>query len=355
MKKIGILTFHRFINYGGLLQAYALCRTLNELNTDTYVIDYTNEILENVGNSKIFCKHITWKRRIKKLFFARNTKKKEESFHQFIQKNIKITKQTYTSIDELEKLNNEYDLFITGSDQVWNPKWPYEPAYFLDFVKDNQKKVSYGASLGDRGIPEEKSKEYQKRLKTFWKIAVREQSDQKEIEKLIQKKPVITVDPVLLLSKEQWEELIQETPQIQQPYCLIYTVNEPKQLIKQAKNYAQKNHLDLIYLNPSFFQCFRVNNGKKVKTATPQEFLKYFHDADAVFTNSFHGTVFSYLFEKNFYVETQSGERRNKRAADFLSLLELEPDQLQRKQLEKSKVIFESYKEQSMNYLYDII
>lgn len=322
-RKVGIITYHRFINYGGLLQAYALCEKLRQMGAEATVIDYRCANLENVGNSDLFCKGISFKRRIWKLFSFFELRTKEKLFENFIENHMSLSKSVST-LEELKDLSKEYDLIITGSDQVWHSKWPYDEAYFLTFVEESFKKASYAASLGDIDIPKEKEAFYQSALKDYKCISVREAEDKKRVEELLGRTDVETViDPVLLLEEEKWKEHVERASEkikklAAKEYVLIYTVNEPENLVASAKDYAKKNGLKIIYLNPSFVQNLKVFGVTKIKRASLYDFLFLFANSKKVFTNSFHGTAFSVLFEKDMTVETISNGHRNKRAANLL-------------------------------------
>lgn len=340
-KRIGIMTYHRFINYGGVLQSFALARKLNEMGAEAKVLDYRCEWLENVGNSKLHCKGISVKRKALKLASRGPLIYKESRFSKFIARNIPVSDREYHSLKELETANDDYDCFITGSDQVWNPRWPFDDAYFLKFVKDPSKKYSYAASLGDRIIPAGKQDYYKKALSDFKALSVREATDAVEVSNCTGRECELHVDPVFLLESSAWVEMIKnwETRfkakssefmklwNREKEYVLIYCVNEPDWLVTKAKQYAKDNKMDIIFLNPSIVQSmFFV--GKKINMASPEEFLACFYHASAVFTNSFHGTAFSIIFGKKLFVETRSAGHTNRRAENLLRLAGLEGDVL---------------------------
>ena len=343
-KKIGIITYHRFINYGGVLQAYALARKLNEMGAEATVLDYRCEWLENVGNAKLHCKGISMKRKALKLASRNALIYKESRFSKFIHRYIPISEKEYHSLKELETANDEYDCFITGSDQVWNPRWPFDDAYFLRFVKDSNKKYSYAASMGDRIIPKGKMEYYKKNLSDFKELSVRESSDAVEISNCTGRECLQHIDPVFLVKPEDWETMIlnwetrfkaksSELMKLwnkEKDYVLIYCVNEPDELVSKAKAYARENKMDVIFINPSIVQSIKFV-GKKINMASPEEFLASFYHASAVFTNSFHGTAFSIIFGKDVFVETQSQGHINRRAENILRLAGLEGDVINKK------------------------
>ncbi|MCC8107088.1 MAG: polysaccharide pyruvyl transferase family protein [Clostridiales bacterium] len=199
---------------------------------------------------------------------------------------------------ELGMLNNQYDIFVTGSDQVWNLECSGEDwSYFLDFAED-EKRNSYAASFGSSTAGITNKEQMKQLLRNYSHISVREESGYRIISELLGKRVPVVLDPVFLLEKEEWKELFDLS--FEEKYVLVYEVLAGDKLFDQAKTYAKSKGLKVICITSTN----RVRQGAKVvKSAGPIEWLRLFAGASYVFTNSFHGLAFSLIFEKQFFVE----------------------------------------------------
>lgn len=318
MKKVGVMTFHRAINYGAVLQTYGLISTLCEIEPGCKVIDYRGECLEkhykpiylpaNKNKLKSF---------VKCMVKYPVATKRRRVFSEFVSKHIPISKEIYDD-NTIAKANEHFDSFITGSDQVWSPKTVgFDPAYFLTFA-EGKKKNSYAASFGVNEIPENLKYEYIHRLSDFSNISVREDSAVSIVENLLPNtQPERHIDPSLLLNSDQWGNLASDPND--RGYVLLFTVNMPKNLISFARSLAEQKNLKMIYINDRPIGCEK--GIKYRRTASPEEFLGLIKNADYVVTNSFHGTAFSINFQKDFYVELNTQAGRNTRSESLMKLL----------------------------------
>lgn len=295
--RVGIITFHTALNYGAVLQAYALYRTLMKLGTDVKVVDYRASF-----NEKRFApKSINYflnPREIYNIVFRNSYQRFSPSgFRDFIANHIALTHPIYSS-DSLKELNQDFDAFITGSDQVWNLACTSgDDAYFLPFVDDNKKKNSYAASFGYTLLPVDKQTLYAELISGFNQISVREASGVSIVKSLIGRDAELVLDPTLLLDKSEWEALADFSLVPDNKYMLMYLMSEDKGLIDKAKEYAKNHQLELLYLTQ---RLFNVHGVKNVRNATPEQWLGLFLRATAVATNSFHGLVFSINFGIHF-------------------------------------------------------
>ncbi len=316
MKKIGILTFHRAINYGAQLQAYALQRTVSDLGADCELVDYICPSLEiaykpfNIKKKKplqSFAKScIMWNRRIKK----------NKSFDSFQNKIVKSSEQ-YTP-KTIAQANDKYDLFITGSDQVFSP-WcvDFDPAYFLTFA-DDKKKFSYAASFATKEIPQEMQAEFSKRLEGFQKISVREPDGARLVKELCNKESEVSLDPTLLLGEKKWSEIAETS--CDEPYILIYTVMPQISLLSFAEKLSvEKGGMKIIYMTDAPQKP--IKNMECVRATSVEKFIGYFKNASYVVSNSFHATAFSVIFHKSMFIEFQNKINRNVRSESFLANL----------------------------------
>ncbi|MFR5683621.1 MAG: polysaccharide pyruvyl transferase family protein [Clostridia bacterium] len=315
--KIGILTYHWVKNYGGNLQAYALKETLKEIfQCKVNIIDYRPDIVVkpyaiiNKANPVLF---------LKTLIASPVTFQKYKKYSKFIKQYGNLSKQTYYQEEELKIINQQYDVFITGSDQVWNTRITGQllDSYCLSFADQSKKRISYAASIGNSEIEEKYKEQYKEKLNQLDAISVREETAQKLLQPLIDKKIEIVLDPTLLLNKEKWNRVAIE-PKIKSSYILVYSLEENKQLNKIVNYIAKITGLDVITFD---LRNKYVNGKKSAYMSGPREFIGWFKKAEYVITNSFHGTIFSLIYHKKFYTIPHSN--RGSRMTDLLSMLNL--------------------------------
>ena len=312
MRKIGVLTFHRAINYGAILQTYALQQFLKKQNFETRVIDYRCHKVEK--DYKTSLNTINIKKIISTLIlFLKKTK-----FQNFVKKNIAISKPVYCK-DDLRLISNEFDYLCVGSDQVWNERWTEnDKRYFLDFT-ESTKKISYAASLGKGQLSNDEKFELKMLLEDFNKISVREHSSACLLKTFVDKKINVHLDPVFLLEKNDWEKVLKDVQDTN--YVLVYMLVPSDNLMKKAIELAKKRNLKVILLNDNIRKKYDVIY-KRVSSV--EKFLGYFKNASYIVTNSFHGTAFSIVFEKNFFVELQTYKNApNMRMVDLLDTFDL--------------------------------
>ncbi|MBO5060345.1 MAG: polysaccharide pyruvyl transferase family protein [Clostridia bacterium] len=315
--KCGVITFHRAINYGGVLQAYALQQAIGKLGAETEVIDYYCEPIESMYRPKLrdIFKINNQKRFISAILKNGILKFNNSGFEKFREKYLKVSSKKYYSKAELEKA--EYDAYITGSDQVWSYYCAgFDKAYFLDFVKDSKKKNAYAASFGVGSIPENLNDEYYSLLNDFNFISVRESDGAKIIDSIMHKEVPVVPDPTMLLNKEEWSRLLPEKKAADGKYILIYMIAEDDELVSEAIKWSRKCNMKVCYINDRLYKKKGVTNLRKV---SPEQWVDLFMDAEYVFTNSFHGVAFSINFGKPLYVRgLKSNTKVNSRISNIL-------------------------------------
>jgi len=289
MMRIAILTFQDAKNYGAMLQAFALKKVVSKFaNAD--IINYYNPYFhKNVSLKNV-------KSLIKYMVNFKTNHKKNNRFLTFLNAYL-VDNSPYIYKDKLYTISKNYDIYIVGSDQVWNLSCSgNDRAYFLDFV-ETEKKISYAASFGSDTI--ENIEEISCYLRQFHRISVREKSAKFIIEDLISSSIVsVVLDPTFLISKEQWANEFNLT--FRKEYVLVYEVLVGDKLFNSAIEFARQSNLKVICIT----NTDRLRMGAKViKDAGPKEWLSLFAGAAYVFTNSFHGLAFSINFEKQFYIE----------------------------------------------------
>lgn len=287
--KIAIITFQDAINYGAVMQAYALRTVLNRYG-ECDIINYYNEFFHQEKSKKNI------KYMLLDLINSKYKKRKTKEFQQF-QKNYLGTGEKFLNDKELKDLNDKYDIFVTGSDQVWNTKCSGDNmVYFLNFVKETKKKASYAASFGSAKI--DNSNEIKVLLSDFAHISVRENSGGKILTNMFEKNFPVVLDPTLLLDSNEWLESFKIKNESN--YVLVYEVLNGRNILSYAKKYAKDHNLKIKYITSSNKPRFGV---RCIKDASPEEWLKLIANSSYVFTNSFHGLAFSLIFEKQFAVE----------------------------------------------------
>lgn len=321
MKKTGIMTFHRALNYGAVLQAYALQQTITKLGADCELVDYicpkiTHDYkpfrVEKNGFAKSFAKSVV---------MCRRRAKRAKAFRPFFDNYLVKSKTSYTP-ETLKQANSEYDVFITGSDQVWSPRCVgFDPAYFLTFAEP-RKKYSYAASFAVSELPAEQIDEYKKRLRDFQQYSVREKSGEKLVRELTGKTAMTHLDPSLLLSREEWSKIA--VKKLDKPYILIFSGNPPYELINSALKLAEEKCLPIYQLWDA--PKLKKSAVEHIVAPTVEEFVGYFKNAEYVFTNSFHGTAFSVIFNRNLFVECKHRAGKNIRAEELLKSVGIKRD-----------------------------
>ncbi len=336
MKKIGIITIVKVNNYGAELQAFALQKKLQDLGCDAEIIDYLfykhKKHIRTAGAKPWIS--IGFKNQLKEILYPffysiktalyRSSKqKREKKFDEFHAANTKFSR-TFRSMDELYKAKLDYDVFVTGSDQVWNPSsnTNLDP-YFLTFAPKDKKRISYASSFGVSEVPPATIPFYKERLQQFSAISVRE-SQAVDLVKRISGKPALHVlDPTLLLAKNEWNR-IAKNPDIQKSYILLYILSPSDYATRLAESVSKQTGWKIVRI------CKEATREDKNKTiqniidAGPSEFVGWFLNASFVITNSFHGTAFAINFSKPFYTVAPTHKTNNSRQQSLLDLLGLE-------------------------------
>jgi hypothetical protein len=300
VKKIGLLTIHATTNYGGVLQAFATQAVLEQYG-DVKIIDYRNSFVDKTMQLVRFgTKPRDILRVAKDLFRLYPRYRVIKKFQTFIDENMKLTKFANNRLNDISK---EFDYFITGSDQIWNPKtvsenFQLDDVYLLGFVEDKQK-IAYASSIGDYEV--KKDDRLLSLLTDFDAISLREKNSSEEISGFLNREIKHVLDPTLLLNKEQWISVLglDKIKLQKNRYIFLYALKKDALFKNTVKKVASELGLDTVIVDQDPFLDFPVT--KQYKDASPAEFLSLFLHADFVITNSFHGAAFSVNFEKEFY------------------------------------------------------
>jgi len=323
-KKILTITCHNVYNHGASLQEFALLKYLNNLGYDTKTINYTPDYLSNhfnflsVDNPKfknnLFFRflYIILKFPIKLFAYPRKIK-----FDDFSKKYINETKINYKTNSDLITDVPQADIYICGSDQIWNSYFQNgkDPAFYLNFVPKDKLKISYAPSFAIDKI-ENSLKEFVKQnVKHIDAISVRETSGKKILNDLNINNVTQVLDPVFLLDKNKWYELSNQP--IEKNYILIYDFDNNPLIKTIAQNIKKEHNYKIITLNKN------VNYAdKNYYLKGPQDFLSLIKNANFVLANSFHAVAFSLIFQKTILVFNRK-DKINTRMRDLLASVNL--------------------------------
>ena len=326
--KIGIMTFWwSEDNYGQLLQCYALQKYLRNLGHDAFLIRYLPEKETNYSLKRFLSifnptKVIRYILKRKQYKLAREEQTDHpRHFEEFRSKYIVQSDRIYYSYNELKNNPPEADIFIVGSDQVWNfPNITMKGrinAYCLQFTSQKAKRIAYAASFGVDSLNENISNQIQSLIRTFSSVGVREISG-KEICNKMGINANVVCDPTLLLEKSQWTQIKTKVDGIRKKYIFLYLLkNTCSFSVKKLKNWANLNNLDLVYVsgNNAYYDTDFDDKDINKSYLTINQWLFYLSEAEYVITNSFHCCVFSLIFNKKVAVVplTSSLKRTNDR------------------------------------------
>lgn len=322
MPHVGLMTFHFAHHYGAQLQAYATMKAIESLDSSCQVIDYrlphttrTNQIFKEihslrdlVSNAHTLLHHSALSRRYQR-------------FEAFVQEHMNLSEKTYTTFEALDADTPPCDVYVAGSDQIWNPTiyetGDFDPAMMLAFVKEGRR-ISYAPSLGTSHLSEVHGAKLKEYIAPYTALSAREVRGCELVEEVTGKKATLVLDPTLLLNGDQWRALAPANP-YSQPYILCYFISDPSDVLPYVQDLAKKTGYPIIHLAG---MRQPVAGAKEVIfDAGTLEFLGLFAHAAYVCTNSFHGAVFSLQFEKTFYASLSPKERAHPEHSRIYSLL----------------------------------
>ncbi len=311
--KCSILTIHHIHNFGSVFQAYALARFLEMNGYETEIIDYRPAYYD-LGRNKL--KTVVGRA----LNFVQYSKRKKK-FETFISEHESLTDKQFSSIAELKEYYRDSNhIFIAGGDQLWNNYHPCgnDDAYKLVFT-DSIKKLAYGTSMGRDNFSEKELEKIAVLIENFQKIMLREQSTVSLLQRYVTVSVKHVIDPVGLLEKKEFETIAVK-PQISEPYAVMYLADSGE-LLNQAINVlSKKMGLKIVHICGFKKKC---DCDYFIKDAGPEEILGYILHAEFVLSASFHATMFSLMFQKQF-ATLLPGEQTNARINDLLEYVGLE-------------------------------
>lgn len=305
MTKVCVVTIYKH-NYGAFLQAYALQRYLEKIGYEASVLDYDyfkdHAILgisvKKVKNPVTFAKSLIYRT------LRYGVSKERDRILEKCAKETMIQTQYYKTYEAVKKEPPEADIFITGSDQVWNPTISEQGflSRLLEFAPNDHLVIcSYAASVGVKAFSDEVRKLVMDNLNRYDCISVREPASADVIRDLTDKEILFHKDPALLLTSEQWD-LFAEKIESKKPYLFIYLAQKDPDLVKYAVELAKEKGWDIVDCHGSVnYHIENCINGKRI--FSPREFVGGIKNATYVVTNSFHCLVFSIHYKKRAYVK----------------------------------------------------
>lgn len=308
MKRIGILTYHFSYNIGAMLQSYALRKAIQQQvssEDSVEIINYRPASFHNPGEGKKDKKSME------------RTRKREK----FLIDQCGIVENCVTDVKAIK----EYDYYVAGSDQVWNPNLPVleeTSEYFLDFVRDDKVRISYAASIGEEIDDNFNERLFALNIPKFDYLSVREQSYTSFIEKFTDKKCYAVLDPTFLIDKKYYEDMMPERKKDKKfALCVTYNMKSKRRIYDLTNRYCILKKYKIMHLDPEVTQCLFLNEEETLAYSGIEEVLWAIKNAELVITDSFHFMVFSIIFHRPFYVMAAG---KNSRIRDLIEYLKLE-------------------------------
>lgn len=329
--KVGIITILKVNNYGAELQAYATQATIKKMGIDAEVIDYLfykhPEHIKTPLSRPLF--KFSIKKQLAEYLYpliskikelgSKDTKVRRSLFEKFHKINT-AQSRTYSKLDELYSECPDYDVYIVGSDQVWNPGiYSSLKPYFLDFVPKGKRKVAYASSFGIGALPMNMKDTYMNYLSSFDAIGVREISGVKIINDLGLKAENV-LDPTLLLNGDDWRKVSSKYGGLPERYVAVYELASSPYLRKVATEVSESLGCPIVRICKSAHDKTAIN----ITDAGPAEFLSIMQNAEFIVTDSFHGTAFAINFQKPFFTITPNRKDNNSRQANLMALLRID-------------------------------
>lgn len=327
MTKIGIITMlHNSCNYGGVLQAYALCKEIEKHGAKVEQILY--EPSPYNWKSKVYKKLIS----IQNIILGKKKTQvleeefivRKQKFQQFVNLMVPCSTELYKN-NTICKVNNKYDAFVTGSDQVWCNA---NPVYYLKFAKNSKPCISYAASISREVLSDEQCRCIPKYLKKFRAVTVREKQAVKQLEDLGISASLVC-DPTLLLDYSEWKSITSDRI-VNEKYIFCYFLGDSIKQREYAQKFAKDKGVVIVTL-PDMQGIKRICDDKfgekRLYNISPSDFLSLVYHAEYILTDSYHAMVFSYIYQKQFVVfdrkvGNQTMSSRTKTLAELTSTQE---------------------------------
>lgn len=358
--KIGILTFHRALNYGAVLQCFALYKTLENMGHEVEVIDYRTEGIERFRKTFSMMDFTRSKGIANKLKYVllsillhKSKKRTARKFDTFVANTMSLS----NVVKKKDDISNCYDIIIFGSDQIWNPDIfnELDPVFYAQINKGNSKFVAYAASVGKICFIENSDNFnlFKRYIGAYDYISVREPSLKSFLLSKLQIESDVVCDPSLLLPKEEYEKIAEEP--MESNYVLLFDQFKTPYAYPLAGNIAKQLEVEVITIGAET-SPFHKSLCKRISEVSPSQFLGYIKNAKCIVTVSFHVTSFSLIMEKDFYTFPKNKNDDRSRTILKVAGLEdrmVESSNVQFKRIDYSNVKekLEIYKGESLKYI----
>ncbi len=316
--KAGLVTFYHIHHYGAVLQAAATQRAVEALGWECEILDYyvnqDNRLFQPVTSPGRAAADAHTALHYQALH------ERQRRFESFAQQQLRLTPHRFLSLDELRRSAPVYDVLLSGSDQIWNPRiFPdrqFDPVFFGTF--SDCRKIAYAPSFGIPRIPGDQEETLRNYLSNFSHLSVREEQGREIIRQVAGRMAPVVLDPTLLLTAEEWAAVSANMGR-SGGYILCYCVSKPGPLAFYVQRLAEKTGLPMVQLCGARRRVY--SKARLVFDAGPAEFLRLFQNAAYVCTNSFHGTVFAVQFQKPFFSSVSPVELAEPERSRTYSLL----------------------------------
>jgi len=329
MKKIGIITIHKIYNYGSVLQAYALQKKCEDLGFGVEIIDYEfpNQFHQHNQYNDGFDSQPNEPQWIK-LLFSRALMRQHKGISSFVKNYQHLSRQKYNTPESLKSDIPVYDVYISGSDQIWSPRHcKGDPAFMLHFAPNNSTKISYASSIGSDIIPSDLQSLYKELLSRYDCISVRENSGVDIIHSLTGKDVEVVLDPTLLLDKNEWNQIAISKRLVKKKYILCYflnyTFNAFPYVDKLARHIQRITGYKIVQVARPSHSLFSSKTIYQIG-ASPEEFISLIRDAEMILTTSFHGTAFAVNYGKPVFTIVKDKKNGDSRQVSLMQNLGLE-------------------------------
>ncbi len=335
MRAAIITHYYKSENYGGLLQAYALTKVLASFGVDARQLSYdrTREHKKHKGKKgylltaakssakRMYIGARALLPRLEHPFISKRLRERSRAIAAFRENVIPHSEKVYDAAT-VSGCADKYDMFITGSDQVWHPQ-AVCPAYMLSFVKDGCK-FSYAASIASNSLPPSLAESFKKELPAYCGVSVREENAVDLLKDLSPVPVECSIDPVLLLSAKEWDEILPE-PKIKEDYAFCYFLGDGARARTAAKEFAKQKNIKLVNLAHlgGYKKCDDRFGDISLFDVSPADFVCLIKNAQYIFTDSFHAAAFSSLYGKEYFVFARGGKKLGDMSSRIYTLTEL--------------------------------
>lgn len=294
--KIGIITWHYYANFGSGLQAFALQKLISNLGYDVEIINYRNP--------KLGGKNSWWKIALKYFmhytigFLNKNIYEKTLLGTLNYQNKYLNQSKYFEEPEQITKIVKDYSCIVYGSDQIWAPN-VYNPFYMGAYIPKGVRKVSYAASIGLNDIPNNLVETYKDYLSSFYAIAVRENEGKILLKNKCDINSKVVLDPTLMIDASVYSNMLRTVKGIKRNYIFCYFLNNNHNYKDKIIEYARTLNLNIIGISYKEDDCEWMTILKNIGA---DQFLWLINNAETIFTDSYHGSIFSLLFHKNLWI-----------------------------------------------------